>query len=374
MKLEPFKMERWQSIWENEVQYNLSESGVHPLSLSELISSKDLEEILETKLGYIQTNGPSRLREKIGLLYPGTDIENILVTSGSAEANFLLVWSHIDPGDEIVLMLPNYMQIWGLLRGFGAQVKPFFLKEELGWNPDLDELKRTVSKKTKMIIINNPNNPTGAVLNAKTREAIVGLAQWANAWIVSDEVYQGAELSGSLTPSFWGLAKKVVVTNSLSKAYGLPGLRMGWMIGPQDFIQKAWTYHDYTTISLSTVSNKLAQIALSSEKRKRILQRTRKILKTNLSLLESWVKKQQGLLHMIPPKAGAIAYARYQLDIPSTVLAERFLKEKSVLVVPGEHFEMKNYIRFGYGMQKKDLQIALSRMGKVLNDIRADTV
>jgi len=374
MKLEPFKMERWQSIWENEVQYNLSESGVHPLSLSELISSKDLEEILEIKLGYIQTNGPSELREKIGLLYPGTDIANILVTSGSAEANFLLVWSHIDPGDEIVFMLPNYMQIWGLLRGFGAQVKPLHLKEELGWNLDVDELKRTVSKKTKMIIINNPNNPTGAVLNAKTREAIVGLAEWADAWIVSDEVYQGAELSGSITPSFWGLTKKVVVTNSLSKAYGLPGLRMGWMIGPQDFIQKAWAYHDYTTISLSAVSNRLAQIALSPETRKRILQRTRKILKTNLALLESWLKKQQGLFHLIPPRAGAIAYARYQLEIPSSVLAERFIKEKSVLVVPGEHFEMKNYIRFGYGIQKKNLQTALSRMEEVLKNIRTETV
>lgn len=366
MKIEPFKMERWQSTWEKVVKYNLSESGVHPLTLSELISSKDLEEILETRLGYIQTNGPSELRKKISLLYPETNIENILVTSGSAEANFLLIWSQVDPGDEVVFMLPNYMQMWGLLRGFGAQVKPFYLKEELGWNPDLDELKRAVSKKTKLIIINNPNNPTGAVINSEARETIISLAEWADAWIFSDEVYQGAELNGSLTPSFWGMTKKVVITNSLSKAYGLPGLRMGWMVGPQDFIQKAWAYHDYTTISLSAVSSGLAQIALSSQKRERILQRTRKILVTNLALLESWIKKQEGLFHLIPPRAGAIAYVRYHLKIPSLRLAERFLEEKSVLVVPGEHFEMQNYLRFGYGIKKEDFQSALTLMEEVL--------
>lgn len=267
MKIEPFKMERWQSTWENVAQYNLSESGVHPFLLRELISSEELEEILETRLGYIQTNGPSELRKKICLLYPGTNVENILVTSGSAEANFLLIWSHIEPGDEVVFMLPNYMQMWGLLRGFGAHVKPFYLQEDFNWNPDLDKLKRIVSKKTKLIIVNNPNNPTGAVLNSKAREVIVDLAEWADAWILSDEVYQGAELSGSITASFWGSAKKVVVTNSLSKAYGLPGLRMGWMVGPQDFIQKTWVYHDYTTISLSAVSNRLAQIVLSPDRK-----------------------------------------------------------------------------------------------------------
>ncbi len=369
MKIEPFKMERWQSTWENVVRYNLSESGVHPLSMNELILPEDLEQILETRLGYIQTNGPSELREKICLLYPDTNIENILITSGSAEANFLLIWSQINPGDEVVFMLPNYMQMWGLLRGFGAHVKQFCLKEELNWNPDLDEIKRIISKKTKVIIINNPNNPTGAVLNSEARETIIELAEWADAWIFSDEVYQGAELSGPITHSFWGSTKKVVVTNSLSKAYGLPGLRMGWMVGPADFIHKIWTYHDYTTISLSSMSNKLAQIALAAEKRKEILGRTRKILKTNLVLLESWIKKQDGFFHLIPPQAGAIAFARYHLDIPSTRLAEKFLKEKSVLVVPGEHFEMEGYIRFGYGIERTDLQTALTLMEEVLKDL-----
>lgn len=373
MKIEPFEMERWQSTWENEVRYNLSESGIHPLSFQELVPEETIEEIRALKLGYIQTNGPSELREIICRLYPQTTPDNILVTTGSAEANFLLVWSSVEPGDEVVFMLPNYMQVWGLLRGFGASVKPFYLREELGWNPDLDELKRIVTRKTKMIIITNPSNPTGAVLDEKARETIASLAEWAGAWIVSDEVYQGAELDGSLTPSFWGMTDKCVVTNGLSKAYGLPGLRVGWMVGPEEFIQKTWPFHDYTTICLSAMSSRLAQIALSSPNRENILQRTQNILRTNLPLLQTWIETQQGLFHLIPPKAGAIAFARYHLDMPSSELAEKIRQEKSVLLVPGKHFLMGNYLRFGYGLEKDRLLKALALITEVIEEVKKNS-
>lgn len=374
MKIEPFQMERWQSTWENVVKYNLSESGIYPLSFKELVPAEEIEAILKINLGYIQTNGSPALREKISDLYPGTNLDNILVTSGSAEANFLLIWSNIEPGDEVIFMLPNYMQMWGLLRGFGADVKPFYLKEELDWNADLDELKRIISKRTKMIILTNPNNPTGNIMSSKVRESILSLAEWSDAWILADEVYQGAELNGPITPSFWGMTKKVVVTNGLSKAYGLPGLRMGWMVGPEDLIQKTWPYHDYTTIALSAVSNYLAQIALSPQNRKKILERTRKILNTNLALLESWLAKQEGLFHLVSPQAGAIAFPRYHLKIDSIQLVNKFLQEKSVLVVPGEHFAMGNYLRFGYGLEKEELIKALDLVEEVLWQIRKNFV
>jgi hypothetical protein len=368
MKIEPFEMERWQSIWENEVQYNLSESGVHPLPLEELIPQDALEEIQSLELGYIQTNGTHELREIISRLYPRSTKNNILVTSGSSEANFLLIWSSVEPGDEVVFMLPNYMQMWGLLRGFRAAVKPFYLRERFDWNPDLDELKELVTKRTKMIIITNPNNPTGAVLSEEARQTIISLAEWAGALIVSDEVYQGAELRDPITSSFWGMTDKLVVTNGLSKAYGLPGLRVGWMVGPEDFIQRAWPYHDYTTICLSAVSSRLAQIALAN--REKIFQRTRSILRTNLPLLQSWMGKQEALFHLIPPKAGAIAFTRYNLNIPSAELADKIRQEKSVLLVPGKHFLMENYLRFGYGLEKDQLMAALDLVGEVLINIK----
>ena len=370
MKIEHFKMERMQSQWENLVDHNLSESGVHPLSLQELISPEEYSELANTSLGYIQTNGTVELRKRISDMYPGTNTENILVTTGSAEANFLLSWSRIEPGDEILLMMPNYMQLWGLLRAFGARVKPFFLKEDLGWEPDLNELKELFTNRTKIIAVTNPNNPTGAQLSKETRETIIGLADQTGAWIFADEVYQGAEMEGPITPSFWGEYDKVAVTSGLSKAYGLPGLRTGWMVAPEDFILETWPYHDYTTISLSALSDRLARIALVPSQREKILQRTRRILRENFSLLHSWFQEHHGLFRCVPPKAGAITFVRYNLDINSTELVDRIREKKSVLLVPGDHFELDGYLRFGFGEEKQRLLNALERISEVLMEMK----
>jgi aspartate/methionine/tyrosine aminotransferase len=369
MKIEHFKMERMQSQWENLVDYNLSESGVHPLSFQELISNKEMEEISNTNLGYLQTNGTPELRERVCALYPGTDIENILITTGSAEANFLLAWSQIEPGDEALFMIPNYMQLWGLMRAFGADVKTYHLRENLDWNPDLDKLKKLVTSRTKIIAVTNPNNPTGSRLSTEARETILELAEKADAWIFADEVYQGAELDGQTTPSFWGTYKKVVVSNGLSKAYGLPGLRMGWMVAPKDFIQQVWPYHDYTTISISAVSDILARIALAPDKRDKILARTRSILGANIDILSSWFETQEGLFHYVPPQAGAITFARYSLDINSTELVNKIREKKSVLIVPGDHFAMDHYLRFGYGEKKERLIKALDLIQEAFKEI-----
>jgi len=369
MKIENFKMERWQSQWENIVTYNLSESGVHPISFKELISEDEREEILNMKLGYIQTDGSSQLKEMICKIYPGINGENILVTTGTVEANFLLMWSMIEIGDEVLFMLPNYMQMAGLMRAFGAEVKTFALKETLKWNPDPDDLKRLVTKKTKIIVLTNPNNPTGGQLSEEARRTLIELAEKTDAWIITDEVYQGAELDGQTTPSFWGTYKKAIVTCGLSKAYGLSGLRTGWIVAPEDLIRKIWSYKDYTSICLSTFSDRLAQIILKPENRMNILQRTRQIVRTNFPILDAWLKKQDGLFECIPPKAGAIAFARYNINMNSTKLTNKLREEKNVLLCPGDHFEMDNYIRFGYGEKKEYLIRALALVEEGLKEI-----
>jgi aspartate/methionine/tyrosine aminotransferase len=304
VNIEIFKMERMQSTWENVVDYNLSESGVHPLNLKELLTPAELEDLTGIEIGYTQTNGTVGLREQIARLYPGIGLEQILATAGSSEANFLLMWSLIEPGDEVLFELPNYMQMWGLLRAFGARVKPFSLRESLGWQPDLDEMGRLVTERTKLIVLTNPNNPTGSVLSPESMKGIVDLAARHGAWILADEVYQGAELSGVRTPSFWGAYDKVLVVNGLSKAYGLPGLRIGWIIGPEEVIKKTWPYHDYTTISPSALSDRLASIALAPGNRDRILQRTQGILNANLPVLEDWLRRQENLFEFRPPRPG----------------------------------------------------------------------
>jgi aspartate/methionine/tyrosine aminotransferase len=370
MQIEQFNMERMQSTWENVVDYNLSESGVHPLNLRELTTKEELQELLRMGLGYTQTNGTPPLRENIARLYPGASLEQILVTAGSSEANFLLMWRSLDPGDEVIFELPNYMQMYGLQRAFGARPKYFWLKEENNWAPDPDELARLVTDKTRMIVLTNPNNPTGAILGRKDMEAIIRLAGRVGAWILADEVYQGAERDGRQTASFWGQYDKVIVVNGLSKAYGLPGLRIGWIVGPRNFIQGTWPYHDYTTISPSALGDKLATLALRPGNRERILGRTRAILQKNFPLLEAWLKAHGPLFRFVPPQAGAICFARYNLKVNSTKLVEKLIHDKSVLLVPGDHFGMDHHLRFGFGSEEGYLRQALARVDAVLPQVK----
>jgi len=370
MNIEVFKLERMQSTWENVVDYNLAESGVHALSLEEFVPADELAEILKLRQSYSQTNGTPELREQIAASYPGLNPDEIQVTAGSTEANFLLMWSLIGPGDEVIFELPNYMQMWGLLRGFGAKVKTFHLREDRQWAPDLDELKKQITKRTKLIILTNPNNPTGAVLSPDEMKTVIDLAQASGAWILADEVYQNAERIGPRTPSFWGLYDKVISVNGLSKAYGLPGLRIGWIVGPPDTIQKIGPYHDYTTIAPSALSDRLARTALSPGVRDRILKRTREILSRHYAILESWLKKQDGMFTFVPPKAGAITFVRYNLPLNSTELALKIIREKSVFLAPGDLFEMDRFLRIGFGVEEQALHAALSRVENTLQSLK----
>ena len=350
MKLEQFRMERMQSTWENVVKYNLSESGVHPVAIGDLIpEASDREALLDTELGYGQSNGTPDLRSLIASMYPGATQSNVMVTNGTSEANFLVSWLLTEPGDEAVMMAPNYMQLWGLLRGFGAEVKSFNLIEELNWAPDLDQLESVVSSKTKLIAVCNPNNPTGAILTESEMSRIVESAARVGAWIVADEVYRGAELDGVMTPSFWGTYDKLIITSGLSKAYGLPGLRIGWIVSTPETAATAWSYHDYTTIGPSSASDLLARVALLPENRQKLIARTRKIINSNYPVLLEWAGQHGKLFSLVDPKAGAIVYLRYNLDINSIELVERLRQEKSVLIVPGDHFFMDRYLRIGIG-------------------------
>ena len=225
MKFEIFELERNQSLFENEVDYNLSESGVHPLALSEILTKEEQQEILNTELFYGYTNGTPQLRRRIAEMFGYSfSAHNVLITSGSAEANFLSVMTQLEAGDELIYMVPNYPQILGLARSFGIILKELPIREELGWQWDLDELKAMVTKKTKMIAVCNPNNPTGAVMSDDVMNGVIAISREADCWLLSDEVYRGAELNGVECRSFAGATDKTVVNAGLSKAYSLPGL------------------------------------------------------------------------------------------------------------------------------------------------------
>jgi len=371
MSFEPFAMERWQSTWENRVQFNISESGVHPLTVAELLAlaGASLEEVGAARLGYPQSNGTEPLRSAIAALYPGATTGHVLVTNGSAEANFCVCWRFLERGDRVAIVLPTYMQTWGLARTFGAVISPIWLHEETGWQPDLREVDAAIGPGTKLVIVTNPNNPTGAVLSAEAMERLARRADAVGAWLLADEVYQGAERSGATTPSFWGRGERVIVTNGLSKAYGLPGLRIGWCVAPPALVSELWARKDYTTIGPSVASDVLATHALSAAVRPRILERTRAILRTNWPVMERWFASLGGEFTFRPGEAGAICYARYRSAVNSSALAERLRRDHSVLIVPGDQFGMDHYLRFGFGPPVPDLEAALARVAAAMRTL-----
>jgi aspartate/methionine/tyrosine aminotransferase len=369
---QPFEQERMMSKWENVVDYNLSESGVHPVQLGELVGEPVLiEELLGLELNYPQANGTIELRENIAALYPGAGPDNVLVTVGCAEANYIALHTLLSPGDEMVVMLPNYMQIWGIAHNYGMQVKSFHLREERGWAPDLAELEEVVSSNTKLIAVCNPNNPTGYILSPAEMDAIVAAAERAGAWLTADEVYAGAEqVTDVETPSFWGRYDRLLVMNSLSKAYGLPGLRIGWMVGPAETVDQIWARHEYTTISTTMLSNRLASLALSPQVRPRLIQRTRDYIRRGFPILKEWMDSHPGLFSVIRPQAAAIAFPRYHLEVNSTHLVDRLMREKSVLVVPGDHFGMDHHLRISFGLAPAYLTAGLERIHELIVELQ----
>jgi aspartate/methionine/tyrosine aminotransferase len=369
MNLEPFALERWQSIWENKVAWNLSESGVHPLRVEEVaITDAERQAVLAQELGYTQTNGTPELREAIAAIYPGARVEQIEVTNGGSEANCIVLWHLIEPGDEVVMMMPNYMQIRGIVRGLGATVVPWPLVEDRArWRPDLAALDRLVTPRTTIVVVCNPNNPTGARMTADELNQVCRIADRTGCWVLSDEIYRGAELDNVETATVWGRGERVIVTSGLSKAYGVPGLRLGWVAAPATLIDALWGVHDYTSIAPGAVSDRLGRIALS--RRAQILARTRGIVAANYPIVRKWIEKRAPKITHVPPEAGAILFARYRHSINSSVLVERIRREKSVLIVPGDHFEMDGYLRIGFGNHPGHVASALDLVGELLDTI-----
>ena len=374
MRLDTFALERFQSVWENRVRWNLSESGVHPVRLAELIDTPDaVRTLLDQSLGYPQTNGTIALRELVAALYPGASPDHVQIMNGSSEAMCVLLMRLIEPGDDIVFMVPNYMQARGLARALGANVHSWRLRQETfggqtRWTVDLDELRSLVTATTRAILICNPNNPTGAQLDDATLSGIAAIASAAGAWLIADEVYRGAERAADETASAWGRYERVIVTSGLSKAYGLPGLRIGWAVGPPTLIGDLWAVHDYTTIAPGAVNDAVARVALEPARRASLIARTRGIIRANYPIVARWLDAIDGVTY-IPPDAGAVVFFQYPFAERSADLVARLRDERGVLIVPGDHFDTEGYLRIGFGSTPEALSGALEIVGEFLRSL-----
>jgi aspartate/methionine/tyrosine aminotransferase len=362
MDFQNFELEYFQSQYERTVDYNLADSSVQCADLRELLDAEQTGLLLELPLFYPEVNGTALLRERIAALYPNATPNNILVTVGASQANSLVCGTLLERGDEVIVISPGYRQVWGLARNLACTVKELALRPEDDWRIDLDQLEKIAGPKTKLIAVVNPNNPTGSILSEQEMRRIVDVCAHTGAWLHADEVYCGTESQGSETPTFWNRYDKAICVNSLSKAYGLAGLRIGWIVASTETIAALWRRHEYAVIAAAAPSMRLAEIALEPGKRRMLLDRQRRLSREGHKIVENWAREQNGRFSWKIPPATSVAFVRYHFDMPSIELADTIRKKTSVLVAPGSYLGTEHHLRIAAGYQREKLESALDRI------------
>ena len=364
----PFLMERWQSLWEHEVDFNLADSAVRCAPLELLLDGDDLMELAGLELFYPQVNGTELLRERIAATYaPQPRTDEILVTVGAAEANALVCQTLLEPGDRVTVIEPGYRQVRGLAENLGCAVDVVELRADDGWSLDPDAVRTAVGPQTKLVCVVNPNNPTGTVLTPEARTAVLDAVESSGAWLLADEVYRGSEHDGVETESFWQSHPRAIAVNSLSKAYGLCGLRIGWVVAPQPLLDDLWRRHEYAVISASLPSVFLAERALA--KRDALLARQRGLVRDGKALYERWLEDHPRLVTAQPTAATALSFPHVAASLPSAQVAEEIRARGSVLVIPGSMMGSEGHVRLTVGFEPEFLGPALDRIAHVLEEL-----
>lgn len=373
MRIKEFGVEIWMNDYENTCRYNLAETCVESLTVEQLLDMSGkrdsiLEELLPMKLTYGAIEGSDRLRDNITEMYQQQQRENILITHGAIGANALVHETLVAPGDRVISVLPTYQQHYSIPESYGADVQVLKLQEENQFLPDLSELKKLATENTRLIVINNPNNPTGALMDEAFLKQVVDIARSCDAYLLCDEVYRGTDEDGDgFTASVADMYEKGISTSSMSKSFSLAGLRLGWIAGPLEVIQAVCIHRDYNTISVGMLDDHFASIAL--ECRDVILERSRRICKANRATLDAWVAKEP-LISYIKPKSGTIALLKYDFDMSSREFCVRLLESKGVMFTPGSVLEMEGYVRIGYANSPHVLEEGLAKVSEFLAELK----
>lgn len=372
VKVDEFLVERWMNEYEHDVEVNMAETCVQPFTLREFLEFTDrpdyMDEIMDRQLTYGWIEGSPELREGIAGLYRDVDLGDVLVTGGAIEANFNSFYSLVEPKDTVVSVYPAYQQLYSVPKGFGANVKPLRLLPEKGWLPDMEELKELVERKTKMIIINNPHNPSGSLIDTQTLRAICEVAEGVDAYVHCDEAYRGLYLDpADRVPSVVDIYDKGVATGSFSKPISLTGLRLGWITANHEAVHQFKLRRDYTTISKGMIDDALG--ALAMQHIDRILERNNRIVKANHRLLDEWIRDEP-LIDWVPPRAGSVGFMKHHLDARAQDICKELIEEKSTFMVPGDCFGFSDHIRIGYGNNVEVLREGLGRFKSYLEKHR----
>ena len=369
MKIKEFGVERWMDLYENQCTYNLAEACVESLTVDQLLSltgKQDciLDELRTLKLTYGAIEGSARLREAISAMYERQTPANVIVTHGAIGGNALVYETLVEPGDTVISVLPTYQQHYSIPESYGADVRILKLREENAFLPDLAELRSLVNDKTRLIAINNPNNPTGSLMDENFLREVGEIARLCGAYVLCDEVYRGTDQHGNgYTASIADVYERGVSTGSMSKTYSLAGLRLGWIAGPEELIHAVAIHRDYNTISVGMIDDHFASIAL--EHRAAILARNHDIVRANLAIVDAWVAKEPAISY-IKPKSGTTALLKYDLPMSSRDFCTALIEQTGVMFTPGSALDMEGYVRIGYANNRNVLEAGLAKVSQFL--------
>ena len=373
MGYEPFALERWMTRWELEVTHDICESGIKPLSLSDIYDllpdavARDLDNAIRTTpLGYSEARGSAALRAALASTYKSTTAENILVTTGAIEANFLLFNVLLEPGDHAIVVDPAYQQLQSVPKALGADVDLLSVVHADGYYYDLAELRSLVKSNTKLIVVNTPHNPTGAMLSDDDLNEIVEIAREHDCWVLCDEAYRWIEHPGGekIAAPMRGRYEKGISVGTVSKPFGVPGLRIGWFAAPEEIVQAAWGVRDYVSLSPAKMSDLITTVVVKY--RESIIARNQAIIGKNLETASAWFRENSDIVSWIPPRAGLLGMLKYTADIDSTTLADRLAGEVGVMLAPGDAFGMPKSLRIGIGQDPEIFREGLEKTASFL--------
>jgi len=381
VKLDPFLLERWMSRHETHVRYDIAESGILPLSARDLIDfepegerAATTERLLTLPLGYSEARGTEGLRTDLASTYAHADAEQILVTTGAIEANFLLFNVLLDPGDHVIAPYPAYQQLYSVPRAIGCDVSLWRVGPETGYRYDVDALERLVTARTRVIVVNTPHNPTGAMMPPDDARRVYEIAASAGAMVIGDEAYRWLAVPGGepFAPPMLDLGPRGISVGTLSKPFGLPGLRIGWIAGPAEIVRACWAMRDYVSLSPGKLNDALARLALKH--RDRIIDRNHRIIQANLAAARAWMQERAAFLSWTPPRGGLLALIKYELPVASLELADRLATEYSVMLAPGSAFGYEHHLRLGIGQRPDLFSQGLALAGECFEKVRNEAM
>ena len=370
MKIRPFAVEEWMNAYETGARFNIAETCVDSISIDELFqlcgedSTAFWKQFSARRLTYGDIEGAPAFREGICRLYKTLKPEEVVTTHGAAGANHHVFYSLVEPGDRVISIMPTYQQLYSIPESYGAEVKLLNLTPENGYLPALEQLRELAVPGTKLICVNNPNNPTGALMSTELLQEIVEIARSVDAYVLCDEVYRHLTQEDVWCESIVDLYEKGISVSSMSKVFSLAGLRLGWIATHDETVRKALLSHrDYNHISCGMFDEALAAVALQHSDI--ILERNRGIVRENLAILDAWVQSEPRI-HYQKPRAGTTALVYYDYAPDSYAFCTRMYHETGAFVTPGDCFEQPKSMRIGYASDVQTLKDGLAAISAFL--------